>query len=292
MMSIATDRMAARVAARFLEAGDDDWGDIYGAPPKPKAAEDITHPDMAKNVDAHPEFLRHKGRIRKVKRLGRALRPGERQSAAGFSAPPKEKPHWTEPIGAASGAPVAKGIRPAAVSKADQRGATPESVVNARVRQARVRQTGAGSAGGDAPAPGMPETRKATGVRFPEGEGAVNVSHSGVMHDAMSLDDQAAGVVRKLQQRQRQEEVTPPGGEDVVRALKDQPGVENPWAVAWSMKGKGYKPFGKGKGRKEAAAGSSFGALQRPGVIDLNTAKAIRQRLATNSALNLYGREG
>jgi len=287
-MSIVTDRMAARIAARFLEV-DDDWGDIHGAPPKPQASEDITHPDMAKNVDAHPEFLRHKGRIRKVRRLGRALKPGERQSAAGFSAPPKEKPHWTEPVGAASGKPAAKGIRPAAVSRDEQDDATPEAVVNARVRQARARQTGAGSAGG-APAPGMPETRKATGVRFPEA--AVDVSHSGVMHDAMSLDDQATGVVRNLQQRQRQEEVTPPGGEDVVHALKGQPGVDNPWAVAWSMKDKGFKPFGKGNGRKEAASGSSFGALQRPGVIDMNTAKAIRQRLATNSALNLYGREG
>ena len=31
------------------------------------------------------------------------------------------------------------------------------------------------------------------------------------------------------------EGVTPPGMEDVVRRLKEQPGVENPWAIAWSM---------------------------------------------------------
>lgn len=34
-------------------------------------------------------------------------------------------------------------------------------------------------------------------------------------------------------------DVTPPGGEEVVKALKKEPGVENPWAVAWAMKSKG-----------------------------------------------------
>jgi len=31
----------------------------------------------------------------------------------------------------------------------------------------------------------------------------------------------------------------PPGGEKVVKALKKQKGVKNPWAVAWSMKNRG-----------------------------------------------------
>jgi len=35
------------------------------------------------------------------------------------------------------------------------------------------------------------------------------------------------------------DEVTPPGGERVVKALKKSKGVKNPWAVAWSMKNKG-----------------------------------------------------
>jgi len=34
-------------------------------------------------------------------------------------------------------------------------------------------------------------------------------------------------------------EVAPPGGEDVVKALKKKSNVDNPWAVAWSMKKKG-----------------------------------------------------
>jgi hypothetical protein len=35
------------------------------------------------------------------------------------------------------------------------------------------------------------------------------------------------------------DEVTPPGGEKVVKALKKQKGIRNPYAVAWSMKNKG-----------------------------------------------------
>ena len=31
------------------------------------------------------------------------------------------------------------------------------------------------------------------------------------------------------------DEVTPPGKEKVVKALKKQKGVDNPWAVAWSQ---------------------------------------------------------
>ena len=31
------------------------------------------------------------------------------------------------------------------------------------------------------------------------------------------------------------EEVSPPGREDQVMALKNVPGIDNPWAVAWSQ---------------------------------------------------------
>ncbi len=37
-------------------------------------------------------------------------------------------------------------------------------------------------------------------------------------------------------------EVTPAGYEPVVRALKKQPDVKSPWAVAWWMKGQGIRP--------------------------------------------------
>jgi hypothetical protein len=35
------------------------------------------------------------------------------------------------------------------------------------------------------------------------------------------------------------DQVAPPGGEKVVKALKKQKGVKNPWAVAWAMKNRG-----------------------------------------------------
>lgn len=37
------------------------------------------------------------------------------------------------------------------------------------------------------------------------------------------------------------DEVTPPGKEKMVKALKKQPGVKNPWAVAWSTYDKQHK---------------------------------------------------
>ena len=37
-------------------------------------------------------------------------------------------------------------------------------------------------------------------------------------------------------------EVTPKGYEKIVKGLKRSKDVENPWAVAWWMKGKGIKP--------------------------------------------------
>lgn len=38
------------------------------------------------------------------------------------------------------------------------------------------------------------------------------------------------------------EEVAPPGYEKVVKGLKKDKEVDNPWAVAWAMKKKGIRP--------------------------------------------------
>jgi len=40
----------------------------------------------------------------------------------------------------------------------------------------------------------------------------------------------------------RLKEVAPKGYQKVVKALKKEPEVDNPWAIAWSMKKKGHKP--------------------------------------------------
>lgn len=42
-----------------------------------------------------------------------------------------------------------------------------------------------------------------------------------------------------IEGEQELDEKTPPGGEKVVKALKKDKKVKNPWAVAWAMKNRG-----------------------------------------------------
>lgn len=57
-------------------------------------------------------------------------------------------------------------------------------------------------------------------------------------------------VCRQAECFRRHIEVTPPGFEPVVKALKRRPGVQSPWAVAWAMKRAGVVP-------KDAEAGAA-----------------------------------
>lgn len=43
------------------------------------------------------------------------------------------------------------------------------------------------------------------------------------------------------------DEVAPPGREKQVKSLKKVPGIDNPWAIAWSQHKKHGKPSKKGK---------------------------------------------
>lgn len=52
--------------------------------------------------------------------------------------------------------------------------------------------------------------------------------------DRMLLDTGADG-------EEDVDEVAPPGWEGTVKAMKKHKGIRNPWAMAWSMKNKGYK---------------------------------------------------
>jgi hypothetical protein len=76
-------------------------------------------------------------------------------------------------------------------------------------------------------------------------------------------------------------ETSPPGWEDTVKAMKDHPGIDNPYALAWSMKDRGYTPRDpKGRARsveallrrheydlqREANSASALGQLDRQGV--------------------------
>ncbi|MGW8177886.1 MAG: hypothetical protein ACWGQW_03715 [bacterium] len=50
------------------------------------------------------------------------------------------------------------------------------------------------------------------------------------------------------------EAVAPPGWEPTVKELKKEKDIDNPWALAWWMKGKGYKPGGDKESAEECAA--------------------------------------
>lgn len=53
------------------------------------------------------------------------------------------------------------------------------------------------------------------------------------------------------------EEVSPPGWEGTVKRMKDRPDIDNPWALAWSMKSKGYRPhYGPRGGKKKTTVTS------------------------------------
>jgi len=52
-------------------------------------------------------------------------------------------------------------------------------------------------------------------------------------------------------------EVAPPGWEGTVKAMKDSGEVDNPWALAWWMKGQGYKSHKKKSGAQKEEIGST-----------------------------------
>ena len=43
------------------------------------------------------------------------------------------------------------------------------------------------------------------------------------------------------------DEVSPPGWENTVKKMKKHKDIDNPWALAWYMKNKGYTPKGREK---------------------------------------------
>jgi hypothetical protein len=47
------------------------------------------------------------------------------------------------------------------------------------------------------------------------------------------------------------DEVAPPGFEGTVKAMKKHKEIDNPWALAWSMKNKGYKSHKKADGTQK-----------------------------------------
>ena len=60
---------------------------------------------------------------------------------------------------------------------------------------------------------------------------------------------------KKKKQRQRSEAVAPPGKEDMIQKLKNNPEVDNPWALAWSQ-------YNKEKGKKNSISTLAYALVK------------------------------
>lgn len=89
------------------------------------------------------------------------------------------------------------------------------------------------------------------------GEGRMRTAH------ARLVEGHRRPVCRQAECFRRHIEVTPPGFEPVVKALKRRPGVQSPWAVAWAMKRAGVVP-------KDAEAGAA------PHAVTFGGGKSVR----------------
>jgi transcriptional regulator with XRE-family HTH domain len=63
--------------------------------------------------------------------------------------------------------------------------------------------------------------------------------------DGMSIDKVTSAFKPFMENAKLKTEVAPEGWEGTVKAMKDEPGIDNPWALAWWMKGKGYQSHKK-----------------------------------------------
>lgn len=63
--------------------------------------------------------------------------------------------------------------------------------------------------------------------------------------DGMSIDKVTYAFKPFMENNKLKTEVAPEGWEKTVKAMKDEPGIDNPWALAWWMKGKGYQSHKK-----------------------------------------------
>ena len=63
--------------------------------------------------------------------------------------------------------------------------------------------------------------------------------------DKMTADKVISAFKPFMENKKVTNEVSPEGWEKTVKAMKDEPGIDNPWALAWWMKGKGYQSHKK-----------------------------------------------
>jgi len=71
----------------------------------------------------------------------------------------------------------------------------------------------------------------------PKADAKLTDESSSIVYGAEDFtSNMPAGTSHPKHKRSKVDEVAPPGGKKVVKALKKQKGVENPYAVAWNMK--------------------------------------------------------
>jgi|694.fasta_scaffold00044_93 hypothetical protein len=63
--------------------------------------------------------------------------------------------------------------------------------------------------------------------------------------DKMTADKVISAFKPFVENKQVTNEVAPEGWKKTVKAMKDEPGIDNPWALAWWMKGQGFKSHKK-----------------------------------------------
>lgn len=90
----------------------------------------------------------------------------------------------------------------------------------------------------------------------PGQEKALQVSNDSEMagSGAHMIDERAVTGGFKALNDYRKKAVSPPGWEGSVKKMKKHPEIDNPWALSWHMKNKGYTPGGKKSSFKALAA--------------------------------------
>lgn len=89
----------------------------------------------------------------------------------------------------------------------------------------------------------------------------LGVDGSGMMSFAKKEQDELFNFLASSGEGLSYEAVAPPGWEKTVEDMKGDSDIDNPFALAWWMKSKGYKPGGK-KDKKEAADKKDSGGSQ------------------------------
>ena len=116
------------------------------------------------------------------------------------------------------------------------------------------------------------------------------------------IDKTTADIKKSLNKEETVSEVAPPGFEGTVKAMKKHKDIDNPWALAWSMKNKGYKSHKKSDGTPKnenyqdpmAASSMPGDCANSPDVVqpkDKNK-KLIQMSKSARIIKNLYKKKG